>query len=672
MPFAKNSICTQLGIFRDGDSMNKRKIDMLMKDCYELTVTALTIRKVEERLLELFSEGVLNGTIHTCIGQEWTGVAVANALQAGDTVFSNHRGHGHYIALTGDVYGLIAEIMGKDDGVCGGVGGSQHLHTENFFSNGIQGGMVPVAAGRALANALQGNNAISVVFIGDGTLGEGVIYETFNIASKWQLPLLVVLENNQYAQSTPTSLTLAGNIRDRVRGFGIEYIKCDTWDIAGLLDSAKEAVDCVRKNQKPVLLEIDTYRLKAHSKGDDLRDPVEISRYAGQDSINALLESDVPRVAETVNQIDSNIQQAITKAREATLCSFAPASNSVRQYQSVTWRTESFARQRIITSINLSLQSLLENNSKAVIIGEDIEAPYGGAFKATKDLSTLFPGRVKNTPISEGAITGVGIGLALSGFLPVVEIMFGDFMTLTFDQLLQHAGKFCEMYGKDLDVPLIIRTPMGGRRGYGPTHSQSLEKFFLGIPNLEVIAYNHRVSPALIFGNLCKTIRRPTLIIENKVLYTQHVDSTPMPGFRINISDELFPTVRISPSTGDPQVTLVCYGGMLAEVEIAAAAAFDENEVLCEIICPSIINPLNAYPILESARKTRRLITVEEGPSIAALGSEVAARILEHSLPIAHYSRIGYDSTIPSSASRESRLITNAESIFERIVEIFK
>jgi 2-oxoisovalerate dehydrogenase E1 component len=190
---------------------------------------ALTIRLTEERLLELFREGRLFGTVHTCIGQEWGGIAVANALEPGDFILSNHRCHGHYLAWTDDVEGLIAEVMGKETGVCGGRGGSQHLCRDGFFSNGILAGTMAIAAGLALSRKLRGDGSMGAIFVGDGALGEGVFYEALNLIAKWQLPLLIVLENNLYAQSTPQSLTLAGNISARASAFGLITAQGDTW-----------------------------------------------------------------------------------------------------------------------------------------------------------------------------------------------------------------------------------------------------------------------------------------------------------------------------------------------------------------------------------------------------------------------------------------------------------
>src|SRR5580698_2932314 len=248
---------------------------------------ALRIRKVEEKFLSLFSEGKLNGTVHTCVGQEFSALAFAGQLKKKDFVFSNHRCHGHYIAFTDDVRGLMAELLGKASGTCGGIGSSQHLCNNNFFSNGIQGGIVPVAAGYALGNKLKQNDAIGVVYIGDGTLGEGALYETMNIISKWEIPLLIVCENNFYAQSTPQHINLAGDILARASAFGIRTGQGDTWSPESLMERAQEAIDYVRQESMPCFFLVDTYRLNAHSKGDDDRDPADVARYREKDFLNS-------------------------------------------------------------------------------------------------------------------------------------------------------------------------------------------------------------------------------------------------------------------------------------------------------------------------------------------------------------------------------------------------
>jgi TPP-dependent pyruvate/acetoin dehydrogenase alpha subunit len=234
------------------------------------------IRRFEETLLGLFEQGELNGTTHACIGQEANCVAVMEHLREGDHIFSNHRCHGHYLAHSGDAFGLLTEIMGKDAGICRGLGGSQHICAPGFKSNGVQGGIVPAAAGIALASKLAGADAISTVFIGDGTLGEGVVYESLNVAALWALPLLVVCEDNAWAQSTPVSANLAGSMRRRFGAFGIPVREIDSTDVIELDDAAGAEIAALREHSGPRVLLIHTYRLCHHSKNDDDRPAAEV------------------------------------------------------------------------------------------------------------------------------------------------------------------------------------------------------------------------------------------------------------------------------------------------------------------------------------------------------------------------------------------------------------
>jgi 2-oxoisovalerate dehydrogenase E1 component len=596
-----------------------------MRDLY---ARALLIRGVEERLLSLFAEGKLFGTVHTCIGQEWTGIAIAEALIEGDIVFTNHRGHGHFLARTGDVDGLIAEVMGKQSGVCAGRGGSQHLCSGGVLSNGVQGGIVPVSAGIALAQRLQGTGRIAVVFIGDGTLGEGAVYEAFNIASKWQLPLLIVLENNRYAQSTPQSQTLAGEIEARATAFGIVAERADTWKPEALLLAAARCVAAVRRGNGPRFLRVDTDRLMAHSKGDDDREPAEVQAYWERDPLVACAREN-PAWAEALKaEVRQRIDAAVASA-EAAPYTEAPPAAAARPPVPLTWRpTRIAAADRLVNLIHDALERNMQRDGRIVLIGEDIEGPYGGAFKVTKNLSRAFPGRVRNTPISEAAIVGLGNGLALSGLIPVCEIMFGDFLTLAADQLINHAAKFRSMYNGQVDLRLIVRTPMGGKRGYGPTHSQCLEKHFLGLPDTRMLALHHRDDPGALYDTLFATIDRPTIVIENKLLYGLRVSAAVPEGFALEQTDELFPTTRIRPEC-TPDLTILCYGGMLADVEKALDPLFDAHETACEVICPTQLYPLDLRPILDSIERTSRLLVVEEGIAFAAFGAEVVAQIVE-------------------------------------------
>ncbi|MBL4759657.1 MAG: thiamine pyrophosphate-dependent dehydrogenase E1 component subunit alpha [Mariprofundaceae bacterium] len=270
-------------------------------DLVEAYKKMFSIRLVEERLLDMFSQGLITGTVHTCIGQEVSAVGVIGSLVEGDIIVSNHRCHGHYLARYMDVKGLVSEIMGLESGICHGNGGSQHLYRSNFYTNGIQGGMVPAAVGMALAENKRNNSCISVVFIGDGTLGQGVVYESMNIASLWSVPILFVIENNMYAQSTPISLNLAGEIADRPRAFGIKTQQAGN-DLAEIHSTAVSMSEYVRKERKPACMIINTYRLAAHSKGDDNRDEKELNYWKEKDPMLAVRDSLGPSIADDIEK----------------------------------------------------------------------------------------------------------------------------------------------------------------------------------------------------------------------------------------------------------------------------------------------------------------------------------------------------------------------------------
>ncbi len=273
------------------------------------------IRRFEESLLDLFERGLLNGTTHACIGQEADAVAIMEHLDVDDHVFSNHRCHGHFLARTGDAVGLMAEIMGKPEGVCGGIGGSQHLCAPGFMSNGIQGGIVPNAAGIALAKQLDGSAGVSVVFIGDGTLGEGATYEALNLASLWKLPLVVVLEDNGWSQSTPSSANLAGSMRDRFAAFGLPVFEIDSTDVEELDAVTGGALAQARTQAGPVSIVIHTYRLCHHSKNDDNRPADEVAARWELDPIKIQgRRLDLSARAAIDTEVESALQDVIDRA----------------------------------------------------------------------------------------------------------------------------------------------------------------------------------------------------------------------------------------------------------------------------------------------------------------------------------------------------------------------
>ena len=274
------------------------------------------IRRFEETVLGNFSRSVFFGTTHTYLGQEANAVGVLSHIQENDIVFSNHRCHGHYLAYGGDAQALFAELMGRATGVCGGRGGSQHLQWRNFYSNGILGGTIPIATGMALAEKYKHSGYITVAFLGDGTLGEGVIYEAFNMAALWKAPILYVLENNHIAQTTDISLAVAGNIAARFEAFGIPATQLNSSDVLEITPVAGELLSRVRVEQSPYALILDTHRFGPHSKGDDTRNPDLVRKMRLEHDpiqIQARRLEEVERIS-IETEVDEAIKTAFEKA----------------------------------------------------------------------------------------------------------------------------------------------------------------------------------------------------------------------------------------------------------------------------------------------------------------------------------------------------------------------
>ena len=283
----------------------------------ELDRTMFRIRRFEETVLEEFSRGVFAGTTHTSIGQEANAAGVISVLQPDDVIVTNHRCHGHFIAYGGDMRSLFAEMMGKATGLCGGRGGSQHIHWRNLYSNGVQGGIVPIAAGMALAEKEKQSGALVTLFIGDGTFGEGALYEACNMASLWRVPLLIVVEHNHIAQTTPTALVMAGRIPERLQAFDIQVTELNTSDVSEVQQASLKCVTSILKNSLPQALVLNTVRFGPHSKGDDTRSEAVIRELRSTRDPLKILAARLP--LETLEQLHNEVEQEVTRAFEHAL-----------------------------------------------------------------------------------------------------------------------------------------------------------------------------------------------------------------------------------------------------------------------------------------------------------------------------------------------------------------
>lgn len=319
---------------------------------------------------------------------------------------------------------------------------------------------------------------------------------------------------------------------------------------------------------------------------------------------------------------------------------------------------------RIAQLLNWALARIMRQHPDVLLLGEDLADPYGGAFKITQGLSSEFGDRVISTPISEAGFTGMGVGLALGGLRPVVEIMFGDFITLAVDQIVNQASKIASMFGRPVNLPLVVRTPMGGGRGYGPTHSQSLERLFFGTPGLEVTAISAFIDPGVLLENAIAS-PRPVLFIENKLLYSQalitqkDLDSL---GYSRRCIAPPVPTVLLEPGQ-TPDITVIAYGRM-ASLALNAADVLQRREgLVCELVIPHRLSPLDSQPLLESAARTRRVVTVEEGVANFGFGAEVSHMV--HAVGLeAPVQRVGASfAPIPARRDLEDQVLPGVDDI---------
>ena len=326
------------------------------------------------------------------------------------------------------------------------------------------------------------------------------------------------------------------------------------------------------------------------------------------------------------------------------------------------------AHERVAENLNAGLHALFARDPAVYLLGEDVADPYGGAFKISRGLSSRYPERVLNTPISEGAIVGIAGGLALSGCRPIAEMMFGDFVTLGFDQILNFASKSVSMYGRPVALPLVLRCPVGGGRGYGPTHSQSLQKHFIGIPHLPLFELSPFHDSAALLERLVG-LDTPCMLFEDKVLYTQ-------PVYRAGRVDELFGFRMLGPRQEFALVApddfpardclVIAPGGMFGRCLAAARQALLDAEIGVRIAVPSQLYPFPLEPLCEEIAAAERVLVVEEGLAGGTWGCEVAEAIysrmwglVRHKIRLVH----SQPCVIPAAVHLERQVLVQADDI---------
>lgn len=650
----------------------------------EIYKTMLIIRAFEEKIKEFVLKGKTRGGCHLYIGEEAVAAGVCANLNKYDYITSTHRGHGHCIAKGGDVNKMMAELMGKETGYCKGKGGSMHiadLELGILGANGIVGGSLPISIGAGFSIKQKQTKQVVVCFFGDGGSNQGTFHESLNMASVWKLPVVYVCENNQYAVSTHVSKsTSVEDISIRAKSYNMPGYTVDGNDVLAVYETSKSAIEYVRAGKGPVLIEAKTYRVEGHSIMDPAiyrsKDEVEKQK-KGNDPIkraeNLLLEKNFLTLNE-IEKIKIEVKEIIDSGEK-----FAESSN-VLDPEKVTEDVFSpefkinisevdNKKTKILTyaeAIRQALYEELKNDKNVVLFGEDVGF-HGGAFRVTKGLWDEFGNRqIFDTPLSEQAIVGCAIGASMTGFKSIAEVMYLDFIALAMDQLINQAAKIRYMFGGKAKLPLVIRTAAGGGGGYAAQHSQSLETWFVHVPGLKVVMPS---SPYDAKGLLKTAIRdeNPVIFIEHKFLYNTLKEEVPE-------SEYFIPFGKASIKRNGKDITVVATSIMVHKA-LEASSILSKEGIDIEIIDPRTLYPFDKETIINSVKKTGKLLVVHEANTRCGFGAEVVAEITKSAFDYLDSppDRIGsLDCPVPYEASLESKVIPQVNTIVSKIKDMLK
>jgi len=592
----------------------------------------LVIRGFEQRVAKLYRASEVPGFVHLSIGQEAAAVGACWPLRSADAITSTHRGHGHCLAKGLEPLAMFAELMAKDQGTNRGRGGSMHIADPDlgiFGANGIVAAGIPIAAGAATAAQMRGDGDVVVAFFGDGAPAQGAFHEAVNLAAVWELPLILFCENNGYAEFSPTRTQLATPLAQRAGGYGIEHVGVDGNDVVATAAAMAGVVDRVRAGSGPVVVEAITYRWHGHYEGDPerYRDPEEVESWKERAPLlvheRRLRDSGIG--AEQIQELRSSVAAELDRAVETARQLDVPAPGTLGDF--VVRPRPTFPEPpsvpagdlgifRTMDAVHDALEVELAADGQVFLAGIDV-GEGGNVFGLTRGLRDEFGERVRDTPISETAIVGLGVGAAMAGMRPVVEVMYLDFLGVCFDQLLNQAAKLPFMTGGAAKMGLTVRTQFGAGRSSGSQHSQSLEALLAHIPGLSVVMPS---TPADTYGLLRASIQdpNPVVFIENRLLYGMKGPRPPV--------DHIIPlgsSVVVRPGA---DVTVVSVSRMVHE-SVAAAESLASEGISVEVIDLRTVAPLDLEPVMESVARTNRLLIAHEAVVPFGIGAEIAARV---------------------------------------------
>jgi len=601
----------------------------------DLLNAMIRIRKFEDTCAELYTKGEIRGFLHLYDGEEAIAAGIIPCLGPDDRIVATYREHGHALVRGAAMRKVMAEMMGKAAGCSGGRGGSMHLfdRATNFHGgNAIVGGGLPMAAGLALADRMRGDRNVTACFFGEGAAAEGEFHESLNLAALWDLPVLFVCENNGYAMGDAQARTQAGSeIHAKAAGYGMTSEVVDGMDVVAIEAATRRAVAAMRETGKPHFLECRTYRFRAHSMFDAqlYRDKAEVEGWKTRGPIlrfqtwllsNNLIHTDEITALEAA--IDTEIADAVAFAQAADLEPIADLTLHVTADMppapppaTPTDPIETTYRD----ALRAAIDEAMTKDDRVFLMGEDVGA-YGGCYAVSMGLMDKFgPDRIRDAPLSESGFTGAGIGAAMAGMRPIIEVMTVNFSLLALDQILNTAATIRHMSGGQFGAPVVIRMATGAGKQLAAEHSHSLEGWFAHIPGLRVL------TPATLAdarGMLATalTCPDPVLIFENALLYNMTGPLAANAG-AVDID-------RAAIRRPGKDLTLLTYGGSLAKT-LLAAEALAKDGIDAEVIDLRTLRPLDDATIMASVARTRRAVVVDEGWRSGSISAEIAARIME-------------------------------------------
>ena len=591
----------------------------------------LLIRGFEERVSALYRDGEVPGFVHLSIGQEASAVGACWPLRSTDVITSTHRGHGHCLAKGLAPLGMFAELMARDGGTNRGRGGSMHIADPTigiFGANGIVAAGLPIAVGAATACHLRADGGLAVAFFGDGAVAQGAFHEAVNLAAVWRLPVVFFCENNGYAEFSSAASQHPAPLERRASGYGVGYVAVDGNDVTATATVMTDLVEAIRGGGGPAIVEASTYRWHGHYEGDPqrYRSTAEVDTWTERDPIllhARRLEADgfsSEELASLGSSIAGELDDAVEAARRLTEPDAATVTDFVvrpRPTRPEPPPPAADARTfRTMDAIRAALELELASDPRVFVAGIDV-GEGGNVFGLTRGLHDKFGDRVRDTPISETAIVGLGVGAAMAGMRPVVELMYLDFVGVCLDQLLNQAAKMPFMTGGAAEMSLTVRTQFGAGRSSGSQHSQSLEALLAHIPGLSVVMPS---TPADTYGLLRAAIQdpNPVVFIENRLLYGMKGAQPP--------GDYIVPIGTPAVVRAGTDITVVSVSRMVQEA-LAAAEVVSGEGVSVEVIDLRTVAPLDVAPILESVRKTGRLLIAHEAVVPFGIGAELAAAV---------------------------------------------